>query len=145
MKTTKNLSAKKTRQKGFSLIEVMVALIVLSIGLLGLGLLQIKSMKFNTSAYLRSQSTLLANDLIERIRANPTGNYSLTAQNINCSGGCIVDDVARLDLFTWENSVSSSLASASTTVATNASVHTITINWIESGVTVSQVWRVEAS
>lgn len=148
MNVTKNRYTKKTGQRGFSLIEVMVALVVLSVGLLGLGLLQITSMKFNTSAYLRSQSTLLANDLIERIRANPGGDYSATPASVNCSNGCTEDNVAILDLYTWGKTVTSSLASASTTVVESGgtpNVRTITINWVENGLPVQQIWKVEAS
>jgi len=59
--------------RGFTLIEVLVALAVLAIGLLGLAALQITGMKFNTDAYTRTQSTFAAYDIIDRMRLNPTG------------------------------------------------------------------------
>src|SRR5690606_37489064 len=68
---------------GFTLIEVLVALIVLSIGLLGLAALQIQSIKHNTDAYFRTQATLLAYDIIDRMRANSAavsaGIYEVSA------------------------------------------------------------------
>lgn len=70
---------KTQKQAGFTLIEVMVSVVVLAIGLLGLAGLQATSMRFNSSAYLRSQATNLAYDIADRMRANVTaarnGNY----------------------------------------------------------------------
>lgn len=56
--------------RGFTLIEVMVALVVLAVGLLGMASLMARSQKSNESAYLRSQATLLAYDFVERMKAN---------------------------------------------------------------------------
>lgn len=58
------------RNSGFTLIEVLVAVLVLSVGLLGLAGLQATSLKSNHSAYLRTQAVLLTYDLIDRMRAN---------------------------------------------------------------------------
>ncbi len=55
---------------GFSLVEVLVALLVLSIGLLGLAGLQTRGLRDNHGAYLRTQATFSAKDLVDRIRAN---------------------------------------------------------------------------
>ena len=54
----------------FLLIEVLVALVVLSVGLLGLAALQQNAVRFNHDAYLRSQATVLAYDIADRIRGN---------------------------------------------------------------------------
>jgi type IV pilus assembly protein PilV len=56
---------------GFTLVEVLVAVLVLAVGLLGLAGLQLASMKSNHSAYRRSQATIAAYDLLDRMRANP--------------------------------------------------------------------------
>jgi type IV pilus assembly protein PilV len=58
------------RQHGFSLIEVLVTMLVVSIGLLGIAGLIVTSMKNNHSAQSRSQASVLANDIIDRMRAN---------------------------------------------------------------------------
>ena len=58
------------RQRGVSLIESMIALLVISIGLLGIASLQITAMKLNTSALRQSQSVWIAYDIADRIRAN---------------------------------------------------------------------------
>ncbi len=59
------------RQYGFSLLEVLIALLVLSIGLLGLAGLQTLGLKFNMQSYQRTQAALLAYDIVDRMRANP--------------------------------------------------------------------------
>jgi len=61
------------RSAGFTLVEVMVALLVLSIGLLGLAFLQGTGHSFNTDAYARTQATMLAYDIVDRMRANDKG------------------------------------------------------------------------
>jgi type IV pilus assembly protein PilV len=73
-------------QSGFSLIEVLVALIVLSIGMLGMGKMLMVSMKSNSTAYSSTQAMSLASAMLERIRANRTvalagaaSTYSLPA------------------------------------------------------------------
>ena len=86
-------------QRGFTLIEVLIAIVVLAIGLLGLAGLQASSLKNNTSAYTRSQAQLLAYDMLDRLRANRegviNGSYddllSSTPSDPNCiTSGCSV-------------------------------------------------------
>ncbi len=60
-------------QAGFSLLEVLVALLILSVGLLGLAGLQVLGLRHTGNAYFRTQATLLANEMVERIHANPLG------------------------------------------------------------------------
>ena len=59
--------------EGFSLIEVLVALFVLSIGLLGLAALQTTGLRFSHQSYERTQATLQAYDIIDRMRTNKSG------------------------------------------------------------------------
>lgn len=60
-----------SRQRGVGLLEVLVAIVVLALGLLGLAALQITSLKGGHGAYLRSQAAQLTYDMGDRIRANP--------------------------------------------------------------------------
>src|SRR5574343_439121 len=55
---------------GFTLIEVLIAMLVLAIGLLGLATLQTYSLRSNLSAYTRGQATQLLYDMSDRMRAN---------------------------------------------------------------------------
>jgi len=68
-----NSMKKYNVQSGLTLIEVLVALFVLSIGLLGLAGLQTTGSKFNNSAYLRTQAYIQAYDIADRMRNNLTG------------------------------------------------------------------------
>jgi type IV pilus assembly protein PilV len=76
---------------GVSMIEILVTIVVLSIGLLGMAALQLTGMRSTNSATYRTQATLLANDIAERMRANITAVDNNTfmavdsATNINCA------------------------------------------------------------
>ena len=58
------------RNAGFSLMEVLISVLVLSIGLLGLAGLQVAGVRSGHSVYFRTQATLLANDIMDRMRTN---------------------------------------------------------------------------
>lgn len=66
-----------TKQSGVGLIEVLIAILVLSVGLLGLAGLQSQSLKFNNESQFRTQATFLAMDMADRLRSNQ--NYARTA------------------------------------------------------------------
>lgn len=97
-------------QKGSSLVEVMVALFVLAIGLLGILAMQSKSMQFNQSAHVYSQAVYLANDIAERIRNNPAGvagyavdeDTAVTATTDCGSNPCAPDALALWDMREWK-------------------------------------------
>jgi len=100
-----------TRQSGVSLIEILVALLVLAIGLLGLAALQTTSLQLSGEAQARSQAILLANDYMDRIRTNRANasQYSVGSGDI---GTCNPDinlgaqgDVAQTDQADWTNDV----------------------------------------
>lgn len=60
----------KHHQAGFTLLEVMVTVFIMAIGLLGLAALQLSSLSYNQSAYLRSQAVAEAYNMLDRMRAN---------------------------------------------------------------------------
>ncbi|GAB6041026.1 type IV pilus modification protein PilV [Endothiovibrio diazotrophicus] len=78
------------RSRGFTLLEVLVALLVLSVGLLGLANLQILGLRSTQGAFLRSQATLLAEELAEKMRA--TVNDSTAFVDANSNGDNDTDD-----------------------------------------------------
>ena len=102
--------------QGFTLLEVMVALAIFSVGLLGLGGLLVVSIKTNHSAYNRTQATFLAQTMADRIRANRmglwtnlyNGDYSsatAAAPANTCEGasGCSVEDAVKRDKAIWSS------------------------------------------
>ena len=124
--------AKRRRQSGFSLIEVLIALLVLSIGLLGLAALQAQGMRFNHDAYVRTQATNLAYDIIDRIRTNRANVASYTAADPG--GGCIEADVnASNDLTCWYEDLRDTLPGGSGAIAANgaANFFDVTVRWID--------------
>ena len=107
------------KQTGFSLLEVLIALLVLSIGLLGIAGLQATSKRTNFEAIQRTTAVLLARDIIERMRANADvlASYtgvtvtpgSLAAPNPACTSANPCDDETQLaayDLYQWQQAIS---------------------------------------
>ncbi len=77
---------------GLSLIEILVTVLVLSIGLLGIAGMQAFGMRYNHDSYARSQATTIANELIERMHANPdavsNGDYEDADTALNGGANC---------------------------------------------------------
>jgi type IV pilus assembly protein PilV len=76
-------------QNGFSLIEALVAMVVLTMGILGIAALQITSMRNTQGSYARSQATNLSNGLAERIYANTPGAINYGGFDSNANNACI--------------------------------------------------------
>jgi len=103
----------KRKYAGFTMIEVLISVFVLAVGLLGLASLQARSLQFNFSAYQRSQANIMAYDIIDRMRANPTvalaGSYNLAlgagpVSMTDCqaaAANCTPGDMANFDLTQW--------------------------------------------
>jgi type IV pilus assembly protein PilV len=64
------------RMRGFSMMELLVAVLVLGIGVLGLTGLQVLSLQQGRAALMHGEAVHLAYDIIDRIRANPDGSYA---------------------------------------------------------------------
>jgi len=101
--------AQRKQQAGFSLIEVLVSGMVLSIGLIGVAGLQAMSLKNNQSAYMRTQASALAYDLADRMRSNVAGanagfyDPAQAAATSQCGTptGCTSQQLAENDLAEW--------------------------------------------
>ena len=61
------------RQEGFTLLEVLVALVIIAVGMLGVAVLYVEGMKAERTSVYRTTAVNLVADLADRIRANPTG------------------------------------------------------------------------
>lgn len=82
----------KHKMSGLSLIEILVTVVILSVGLLGIAGMQAFGMRFNHDSYGRSQATLISNELIERMHANPdavtNGEYVIALNALNGGANC---------------------------------------------------------
>lgn len=97
----------KCMQSGFSLIEVLISLLIIGISLMGLGGLQVISMKGTTNAHSRTVATMYAVELSDRMRANPSGvKQGFYGTSVSCSGGktcrsnkyCTPQELASFDI-----------------------------------------------
>lgn len=116
--------------KGLTMIEVLVVLVILSIGLLGVAGLQITSIKQTANSGMQTQAMILAGDLVERIRANreaivqgnqmtvTMSNYgkavgadlpATSVASCTSSSGCTPESMADNDLYEWGVSIRNSL------------------------------------
>ena len=145
------------RSSGFSLIEVLISLVILSVGLLGIAAMVSVSMKSKGSSYLRTQALAQSSAIIDRMRANRataiTGGYNcndirgtvtcpsgaLTQQTCNGTANtCTPAQIAAMDMYEWtqdlQNLLGNGLAKnvsyniATTTVAQYTQVQ-VSISW----------------
>ncbi|MFI8744899.1 type IV pilus modification protein PilV [Pseudomonas sp. NPDC077186] len=79
------MNSSSCTQSGASLIEVLVALLIFTVGLLGLAAMQLSSLQSTADSGQRSQSVWLMQDFIERMRANPDGTAAQYAAAQNCA------------------------------------------------------------
>lgn len=93
------------RQSGAGLIEVMVALLVLAIGLLGFAAMQTQGIAQGQKAYLHSQAIFAAQDMVERMRANPLAlsSYALAFSDApSSSSNCTSADCSPAQMAGWD-------------------------------------------
>ena len=135
--TRKSFQSPPTQQ-GFTLLEVMISLVIFSIGLIGLAGLQAIGLQNNYSAYNRTVATQVAYDLADRIRNNRNQDYTIgipgTAPTscIGTSVTCTPLQLTRFDLFEWDASVKSAqngLTNAQGFISLAGTTYTIKIEW----------------
>lgn len=128
-------------QQGFTLLEILVAIVVLSIGLLGLAGLQALSLNNNQIAYFRSIASQQAYDIADRIRSNRagviTGEYDALDATIpvdppDCVANvCGSNEIATADHAQWNTNNQRLLPAGAGTVNGAGGVFTITVSWTE--------------
>ncbi len=123
------MTTKRSAEAGFTLIEVLVTVLIMAVGLLGLAGLQLTALQYNHSAYMRSQATMLANDIADRMRANAVaeraGAYDVgtAAVDTDCNNnatGCTTSELAGNDLFEWNAALASDLPAGEGVVCLDA-------------------------
>jgi type IV pilus assembly protein PilV len=118
----------KRAQEGMTLIEVLVALLILSVGLLGAAAFQLNALKYTDSSRMTSQASFIAYDMMDRIRANAGADYTVTPPT---TGNLTV--ARDQDLYDFTSNIASMLgATAMGSVTLNQRVYTITITWDDS-------------
>ncbi len=133
MQTANNI----TKQHGFTLVEVMVALVIFTISLLGLAGLQAAALRDNHLANQNTIATQLAEDMAERIRANPAGVSSGDYNAISAKPGaqdcygssCTSSQIAQMDAYQWFTAIQNLLPSGTGTVTANGDQFVITVMW----------------
>ena len=143
----------KRREAGFYMIEVLVSVLILAVGLLGLAALQSRSLQYNHDGYLRSQATVLANDIVERMRAgraslSPTQRpdaYAVASGTTtgNCNPAQIT---AESDVRCWQAAVANQLPGGACSITQNGGdpeTYDVVVSWTHrEGGTRNITWNV---
>lgn len=137
-------SIRPARSAGFTIVETMVALLVISVGMIGIAALHGQALSVSGTALNRSAAINLAGDIADRIRVNRTADvaYEGMAADNNCddptgSGGtdCSPAQMAAHDLFIWQAEAAQALPGGQGVVnvdtGTNPTTYTVTLSWDE--------------
>ena len=121
---------------GFTLIEVLITVVVLGVGILGLAMLQMVSLKYNHNALLRTQATAFAYDILDRMRVNRSQANDYTSglpdTTVTCNYALTPSgDLAARDLVQWRNLLACALLDGTGAVAINGEMVTVTLCWSE--------------
>ena len=85
----------KQQQAGMTLIEVLVAALILGLGLLGAASAQINALKYTDSARMSTQASFIAYDMLDRMRANATGDYRFSGVDVATSTSSVAGIVGQ--------------------------------------------------
>ena len=129
---------------GFTLVEVLIALIVISVGMLGIAGLYLHSIQAGRTSVFRHQAITLAGDIADRIRANPSAgvNYQAAGQDNGCVNGtvnCTPTEMAQHDIAVWDAQAADTLPGGQVAInftdngGVTPDTYQITITWTEAG------------
>ncbi|MCC5868345.1 MAG: type IV pilus modification protein PilV [Gammaproteobacteria bacterium] len=131
IRNTRSAAPGARRERGVTMLEVLIALVILSIGLLGLAGLQTISLQLNQAAVTRSQASQLAYDITERMRANrpAAADYQIGLADAPPGAG----SVAATDVTEWRALLAASLPEGTGSIAVDAGTGrvTIVIQWAD--------------
>ncbi len=117
----------RRNEEGFTLLEVLIAIVVFSFGLLGIAGMMTISVRNNHNGYLRSQANFLAENMLDRMRANPValwngvyaGTASTGATDCDFTNPCNYNQLAQYDMEQWAQSIETALPNGSGTIVCN--------------------------
>ncbi|MEQ1801311.1 MAG: type IV pilus modification protein PilV [Gammaproteobacteria bacterium] len=137
--------AAKRCAKGFTLVEVLVALVVMSVGMLGIAALYLEGLRAGRTALYRTTAVTLAADMADRIRANRNAGIAYQGTGPGADGDCVngaadctAEALAADDWSDWSNLLAAQLPEGSSgevqvDPAAPAATYTITVAWPEIG------------
>jgi type IV pilus assembly protein PilV len=135
---------------GFTLLEVLVALVVIAVGMLGIAVLYVEGLKAERTSVYRTSAVNMAADLADRIRANPNGGIGYQAAPLDngCTNGaadCNPAALAQDDLFWIQQDLNNHLPPGATvnvvvTVLPFMTQYDITMTWAEAGFATPQTY-----
>jgi len=133
------------RQAGFSLVEVLITLVIMSVGMLGIAGLYVQSMQAGRTSMFRHHAVTLAGDVADRIRANPTADLAY-AVTVGVDNGCVMGGVdcspaqmAANDILLWKDQAANTLPGGDVLIVHTAEAglvpanYQITVSWTEPG------------
>ncbi len=129
------IPARRQSQRGAGLIEVLVAVLVMGVGLLGIAAMQATALRNNQSALERSQATIQTYSILDAMRANRdaalNGDYDMAR---TCTPPTANGTLAQRDVIAWFASMRDAMGTSGTcgTVARNGNQFTITVDWDDS-------------
>ncbi|MHC4222222.1 MAG: type IV pilus modification protein PilV [Planctomycetota bacterium] len=140
-----NTRFKQRYQTGFSLVEVLITLVIMSVGMLGIAGLYVQSMQAGRTSMLRHHAVTLAGDVADRIRANPTAAIAYI-DPVGADNDCVLGTVdctpaqmAANDILLWKDQASENLPGGDVTIVFTAANgftppnYQITVSWTEPG------------
>ncbi len=130
---------KQKTQRGTTLVETLVALVVLSVGLLGIAALQMASLSNNRGAHMRSQASVLAYDIADRMRANRTAALA-NAYVVGFGATPTGATLNALDLQQWKTTLASVLPGGDGEIAVDGNMFRISVRWTDSTSTTAQTF-----
>ncbi|MGB5353899.1 MAG: type IV pilus modification protein PilV [Woeseia sp.] len=142
------LAASVHKVRGFTLIEVLIALIIMSVGMLGIAGLYVHSMQAGRTSMFRHNAVILAGDIADRIRANPraAAAYAGAGADNNCVDGgvnCNPQQMAAHDIFLWDQQAAATLPNGAVAIVFDPALipptYEITVSWDEPGENLSYV------
>lgn len=132
-------SIKRKCQNGYSLIEVMVSVLVMTLGILGMTGLQSASLKHNTHSMQRTKAAYLSYEIMDRMRANASPIYSIAlgsqpAEQECFSAGCTPEELMNFDIAEWKCALGKHVSSSvCTDLAANANALLLSVEALPGG------------